>query len=122
MTATTWHRVPPPLGDDEPNNASWEPWTPQVGDRVRVRLSGECPYCFEGGEFDSGEEIQDGDAVTVSRIRTELEMWEEGCSDAGLMHRYWVLNDLGQMSHFAAAELELLSDSEPAADERRRAR
>lgn len=22
----------------------WEPWQPQVGQRVRVRLRGECPY------------------------------------------------------------------------------
>lgn len=25
------------------DGAVWEPWTPKVGDRVRVRLTGECP-------------------------------------------------------------------------------
>ena len=26
------------------SEAIWEPWRPAVGDRVRVRLSGECPW------------------------------------------------------------------------------
>jgi len=26
------------------STTSWEPWTPTIGQRVRVRLSGECQY------------------------------------------------------------------------------
>lgn len=27
----------------------WEPWTPEVGQRVRVRLSGECQFAEQNG-------------------------------------------------------------------------
>lgn len=32
---------------------SWEPWTPQLGQRVRVRLSGECREHFTAYQDDT---------------------------------------------------------------------
>ena len=30
-------------------DAPWQPWTPKVGDRVRIRLSGECQAEVQAG-------------------------------------------------------------------------
>lgn len=38
----------------------WAPWTPQVGDRVRVRLSGECQIVYPKAEQLSGEILEHG--------------------------------------------------------------
>lgn len=37
------------LMDMEPE-AVWEPWQPEVGQRVRIRLSGECPIEYRHAE------------------------------------------------------------------------
>lgn len=69
-------------------------WQPLVGQRIVVRLSGECAYCSIGGE--------DGQHGTVEEINSPPHQ---------PAHRFWVAldhpNDDGEItSHFAAAELE----------------
>jgi hypothetical protein len=54
-------------------NDFWEPWQPVIGDRVRVRINPECPYCQENlpeaqRTFVYGEP-RDGRAGTVEEIR-----------------------------------------------------
>ena len=120
MTAT-WHRVPPPLEDDEPDNAPWEPWSPRVGDRVVVRLSGEC----QGADLATGRRFSharqcDGETAVVVHItpwvshsfEVQMDRMADWISDGTLYRAF---------AAYAAIELELISDSEPAADERRRA-
>lgn len=62
---------------DMPPDAYFEPWTPKIGDRVRVRLSGECQYSVRLGT--SGPAIQGHsageDGVTGTVIEWPLAAW-----------------------------------------------
>ena len=102
MTAT-WHRVPPPPLEDEPNAhrtpVYFEPWTPQVGDRVRIRLSGE-------GEYDDLARHLNGQEGTVSGCSWRCPQGRKGYP--------YSLIETGLFWWFAAIELEPISDSEPA--------
>ncbi len=57
----------------------WEPWQPAVGDRVRVRLSGECRWDRDGiAQDDPGhdEEMLDGLLGTVTKHVPNV--WKDG--------------------------------------------
>ncbi len=89
-------------------------WTPaglpqlKVGDRVRIRLSAECEYCFvEEAELD-------GRTGTIEAVHHEMGPRGDDSSD-WRSHHYWVDFDevpRGYMStsHYAACELILLAD------------
>lgn len=100
------------------SNDYWEPWQPAIGDRVRVRISGECPSCRENqADKDTTVhllESRDGKIGTVDHT---------GC-DVGMPgHSYSVLWDKpipceialvgfthARGGYFAAMELELLTE------------
>ena len=114
MTAGTWHRMPPPLEDDEHDTAPWEPWTPRVGDRVRVRLSGEC----KGSDWATGCGIShawlcDGETAVVVNV---IPLVSHGIEVRMDRMADWKLDGYlyRAFAAYAAAELEPLSDSEPA--------
>lgn len=97
----------------------WEPWTPQIGQRVRVRSRPECYYCREYGEEEAGL------AGTVFAIRPPCEPNDEqrGRAEPGAYaHRFWVKLDVQvdgcNFAHFAAIELEPVN-AEPDGDEPR---
>ena len=80
----------------------WEPWTPQIGQRVRVLPRPECFYCREEGEQEVG---------LIGQV-TDIEFTPWPIDEKGApAHRYWVTfddraaTDCG-MNHFAAGELE----------------
>lgn len=77
----------------------WEPWTPQVGQRVRVLARPECFYCRQEGAQETGV------VGVVEGIRpADPTILEPGAA----AHVYWVEADdfpCG-LSHFAAGELE----------------
>jgi len=80
----------------------WEPWKPEVGQRVRILARPECRYC-------EGEEgvAEVGVTGVVSEV-TPPEGLGIVIGDAG--HCYWVDFDDPEvgcgLSHFAAIELE----------------
>ncbi len=73
----------------------WEPWTPQVGQRVRIKLSTECPQFF-GNDFD-------GAIGTVVDAVTNEYLISHGYTHG---HRFEVGIDGGPKRIYAAAELE----------------
>jgi hypothetical protein len=85
---------------------TWEPWTPEVGQRVRLRMTTECRYCRPDvltldGQPGVVEDIGHGPAPTTDPD------WQS--------HRYWVRLDdrrLGTvgLTHQAAAELIPMGD------------
>jgi hypothetical protein len=90
----------------------YEPWSPKVGDRVRVRLSGECRWDRDGAAEDdpSHDAILDGQLGTVVEI--DRPAWHRG-------HDYFVALDVCPCGEpreegepccewFAAVELEPL--------------
>ncbi len=90
----------------------YEPWTPEVGQRVRVLARPECFYCRESGEPEVGLE------GTVFEIRHPCKPEDErvGRADPGCYaHRIWVRLDVEvdncHISHFAAIELEPVTAS-----------
>ena len=97
-------------------DAPWQPWTPQVGDRVRVRLSGECRRENDPNSPLSGAGVLEGHTLlrhgmtgTVDRLCRHSDCVRYG-------HVYTVILDepirLGDDEYradcFAAAELEPL--------------
>lgn len=91
----------------------WEPWRPKVGDRVRVRLSGEChqfhdndtPGYIDGKKSLYGHHASvNGAIATVEYIRTEGESWAG--HQCGIYYDDEVFGLKG--SCYAAAELEPL--------------
>lgn len=74
----------------------WEPWVPEVGQRVRIRLSAECPFNF-GAPHLAGRTGTVVDAVTNERL---LEL---GHTHG---HRFEVKIDGYGWSIYTASELE----------------
>jgi hypothetical protein len=62
----------------------WEPWRPQVGDRVRVHLSAECQFRYGYGNFTEHFPESDGAVGSIEEI--------DGCTPAehDPSHRYCV--------------------------------
>ena len=100
----------------------WEPWAPRIGDRVRVRLNGECREVFKSRNKRTGDVIHDlphaqehnGLTGTVIERPSHLPARKNGA------HCFFVLLDdpptsspwggTTTMAPFAAIELELLED------------
>ena len=77
----------------------WEPWQPQIGQRVRVLPRPECFYCREEG----------GQEVGAIGVVTSVDDHNRGSNEPGSeAHVYWVEADEFPcgLSHFAAGELE----------------
>ena len=96
----------------------WEPWTFKVGDRVRVRLSGECRWArFSKALGDGHLPVEDG-------LEGEIVDWPEGWPRGG-GHDLAVWFDSPPLlvdpdtgvpgyltrASYAAIELELLEDN-----------
>lgn len=87
----------------------WEPWQPEVGDRVRVLARPECFYCREDHDAEVGA------TGVVSAVHPPKHLAHEQEWEAAQAHRYWVHFDDSTIvertvagvieSHFAAAEL-----------------
>jgi hypothetical protein len=110
---------------------TWAPWTPKVGQRVRVRVSLECQYCLDPRFRQCYERAlaDDGRTATVYSVgHDECSCRYDGDDppDAGhVAHDVWVKWDdrrsyddpvvrVGDWecpfdAHFAAAELEPVS-------------
>ncbi len=105
----------------------WEPWKPEVGQRVRVRISLECAYCldpmfpkcYDRALSDDG---RTGTVVTVGHGGCCLFDGEHDDLDpAHAAHTVWVKWDdrrdyddpqipgIDLDAHFAVAELEPIS-------------
>ena len=76
-------------------NGYWEPWSPEIGQRVRFRRSAECPV-HTGG-------LKDG--MTGQVYWVEFPYSENG-KEPG--HRFWVEWEGGHTTYSAAIELEPL--------------
>lgn len=114
----------------EESPAWWKPWTPKVGDRVRVRVNMECSYCLDP-HFPKCYDMalsDDGRTGTVydvghDRCSCRWEDEEDGPSEDHLGHDVWikwderrsydepVLEGIPFDAHFAASELEPLGPS-----------
>lgn len=87
----------------------WEPWTPEVGQRVRVRISPECDYC----------DIDEDGMTAVVELIDEIDPTLDYTLNA---HRWWVILDVPpdgyvHRRNYAAIELEplpLVTDGGPA--------
>ena len=80
----------------------WEPWTLIVGQRVRIRLSPECPY-------HPIAHIEDGRSGEITGIVCGGSLVERWLVSKN--HQYWVaFDEPGDYisGTFAACELELL--------------
>jgi hypothetical protein len=102
------------LAKDDNQTAFWEPWQPEVGQRVRVLSRPECFYCRED------EAAEAGAAGVVTSLKESPYL--TGSADPGeAAHHIWVQFDDPmiatrtvhgcQESHFAAAELAPLDDN-----------
>lgn len=99
---------------------AWEPWLPQVGDRVRVRLSGECRIEHDGEKGHPA--VIDGATGVVTTLHAPLCLIVGTCLYADQGHGYFVdldvpVSDLPDEptnllvgTHLAAIELEPLDD------------
>lgn len=71
------------------NEESWEPWTPKVGDRARIRITGECELryikgCLHESLGNVGHPLSyDGVEGTVVGVDSAGFYAERG-------HRFWV--------------------------------
>jgi hypothetical protein len=112
---TNWTPVQP-LSDEPQDLAYWEPWQPKIGDRVRVRLSGECNVIGPGREDPFSPVAsamahpahQDGVVGIVTQCHSACT--GGGAHAVGHHIRVEYLHPRGwrHMGHFAACELELL--------------
>ena len=109
-------------------NGMYEPWVPQVGQRVRVRVSAECLYCCDPRFVACYEQAiaNDGREATVysvgHAVTCSCQMNGEPPDPAHLAHDIWVKWDERRAyddpvvriddwecpfdAHFAAVELE----------------
>ena len=101
----------------------WEPWTPKVGDRVSVRLNGECKHKFAARSARSHQifrgvpHAREHDGLTG----TVIERPSHWPAVPMTSHRYYVRFDVPPvtsywggvttMAPFAAIELEPLEDN-----------
>lgn len=88
----------------------WEPHTFEVGDRVRVLSRPECEYCRQDHDDEVGET---GIVEEINRARSEHHPIWVRFDDPTITERTFSGT---QFSHFAAIELEPLTD--PAAQAR----
>ena len=99
----------------------WQPWRPQFGQRVRLRLSGECervwPCCNAEDKVVGHPEVVGGATGTVTFCPAHIN-----CASKYPDHPYLVRLDQTVMcphgqaivaAHFAALELDPLDDEEP---------
>ena len=92
----------------------WEPWQPEIGQRVRIRLSAECNVSWCDDRYRDGHPIEaDGATGTVVKDRPDPPLW-------GATHPYVVVFDepivaplfadgresMWHGNYFAAIELE----------------
>lgn len=101
--------------------AIWEPWTPEIGQHVRILTRPECFYCRED------HDVEVGATGVISEINEPPAL---DLGPAAAAHRFWVLFDDPEIatrtaagcmeSHFAAIELEPITEAtEVPADDRR---
>ena len=108
---------------DEPQDQDfWEPWQPKIGDRVRVRLNGECRFETSGfnrygvpsKRYPTHREWENGKTGTVIPCRF---ITSHGfCSHASDGRGHWIVvqydivedhPDINTIAgHYAAVELE----------------
>jgi hypothetical protein len=113
---TNWTPVQP-LSDEPQGQAYWEPWTPKIGDRVRVRLSGECNVSGPVRETPSSPIVHGpGHPAYQNGIEGTVTFCDPKCTGGGAHatgHRVRVdyLHPSGWLhhGHFAACELEKIS-------------
>ena len=97
--------------------APWEPWQPQVGDWVRVRISPECVCLTCGGPGHSGKGKRlkgkgEGPVGVVEQINSlSFTSHVPGCFHEGSVgHRFYVAVDEKCAGWAAAIELERLEE------------
>lgn len=110
----TWEPV---VLDAAPELAFYEPWHPQIGQQVRVRLSGECQFTYPLEYTDARLVYHwpqlDGAIGTV----IEPQRHEHECHES---HRYAVefrsrvLIEAGDIPHYCAAQCFAAIELEPA--------
>lgn len=109
---------PSPVLIDEDLDRPYEPWRPRIGQRVRVRLSGECQFVYPSGT----KHFAVSDAA-IGTILNGLPFANCDHSDHQTAHRYCVVfeppvlvEQIGTYRHwlhsqcFAAIELEPLEE------------
>jgi hypothetical protein len=77
---------------------TWEPWQPQVGQRVRLRLSPECSWCRPRQRW-HGER---GTVTSIGEAPPDVSV-PGSFSQRYFAHRYTVRLDLPRADGFAAA-------------------
>lgn len=93
-----------------------EPWHPKIGDRVRVRLNGECQLQFPATAPGRLADHESFDGYTGTVVQPPWNLDPVAIAFLGSQgHSYAVKFDPGQSTvwagdFFAACELELLED------------
>jgi hypothetical protein len=103
-----------PLSDEPQDLAYWEPWQPKIGDRVRVRLSGECLVKGPAMSAETGKRyLCDGHPEWENGVTGVVSVCRSGRCDGFSRHKVVVefAHPDGRpwMGHFAACELEKIS-------------
>lgn len=104
------------IDDLERLDAPWEPWTPKVGDRVRIRFSAEC----RGHVEESNPDAERADGA----IGTVIEWPKKKSANHPITVAYdapWWSPEVGATcfaGHWAVIELEpLTADALPGCEE-----
>lgn len=76
----------------------YEPWSPGIGDRVRLHLSRECPWVlFHAHDLDDSEPLTVVDSITHDGLSARRQTHA---------HRFEVADRNGETMIVAASELE----------------
>jgi hypothetical protein len=105
--------------DDDDDDAPWEPpgmYRPKVGDRVRIRLSAECPEADQSRPVMYGHEAWTDGAVGIVRRRDQTWPNDDHPYLVQLPHEDRGGRYIPLTGYYAAVELVPLDDAATADD------